>query len=292
MTLRIKDWDRHFENAESRKRDRLAFVLIPNRQGSFYCEMMLEEDGLELYAIWVQLLAVASCTKPKSRRGELVMGNGRPHDARSLAMVLRIPQEKLERAIPFFLNSGRLESSGDFLNDSQSVGKKSGDKQENDRSTSPSERKKERKKEGRKGASCPPKPPPTAPLSEAPPAQDSDDLAARVVDTWNAVARAPAAPGDYHATAEIIAASSDLRHIRRAMERFSADTAPKALPLSTFARQVGEWLSKAGKPHDPEEAERQAAEYRRKIEEAEKAAAPPPADLWERIKGTKEEASA
>jgi len=58
---------------------------------------------------------------------------------------------------------------------------------------------------------------------------------------------------------------------------------------STFARQVVEWLAKAGKPHDPAEAERQTAEYRRRIKEAEKAAAPPPADLWSRI--TKKEAA-
>lgn len=108
MTLQIKDWDEHFESAASRKLRKFTFAPVPIRQGSFYVEMMAEDNGLELYACWCQILSIASTCK---HRGVLVRGNGKPHTSRTLGMIARMDIAAMDRALGYLLSVGRVEVS-------------------------------------------------------------------------------------------------------------------------------------------------------------------------------------
>ena len=60
---RIKDWDKHFEVAQSRRRAdaKSTWVAIPNKHdGKGYRRMMRQENGPQLFAAWVLIVQVAS----------------------------------------------------------------------------------------------------------------------------------------------------------------------------------------------------------------------------------------
>lgn len=60
-TYRIKDWDRHFEKAQTRKCRTMTWVAIPNRQdGSGYRRVMAHKDAVDLFAAWNAILQIAS----------------------------------------------------------------------------------------------------------------------------------------------------------------------------------------------------------------------------------------
>jgi len=82
-TYRIRDWERHFESAESRKiRHRLTWLRLPNKHdGKSYRRLSRQEDAAELFAAWVLTLQVASkCPQ----RGVLADEDG-PLDPEDLA---------------------------------------------------------------------------------------------------------------------------------------------------------------------------------------------------------------
>ena len=57
----IRDWDKHFEIAQSRKADRLTWVAMPNKHdGKSYRRIMRREDGPAIFAAWVLIVEVAS----------------------------------------------------------------------------------------------------------------------------------------------------------------------------------------------------------------------------------------
>lgn len=80
MKLRIKNWDRHFENDRSRRVDKCSFVCIPNSLGQGMKNLMALESFLPVFAIFI--LIVEECSKhPKPRNGYLTRGgreNGEP----------------------------------------------------------------------------------------------------------------------------------------------------------------------------------------------------------------------
>lgn len=81
---RIKDWDKHFENAASRKLDSLNWVPVPNKHdGEGFRTIITEKDGIIMYGCWHLILQVASKCQP---RGSLVRSDGSPHTAKSISI--------------------------------------------------------------------------------------------------------------------------------------------------------------------------------------------------------------
>lgn len=61
MTYRIKDWDRHFEIAQSRKCDKLFWVAVPNKHdGKGYRRVARHERAGDVFSAWILILQVAS----------------------------------------------------------------------------------------------------------------------------------------------------------------------------------------------------------------------------------------
>lgn len=109
MALTISDWAGTFENAESRKRLHLHFVLVPTDLTSIgYCRTMAEPDGTMLLGVWGLLLRLAARAEPREARGSLTRANGTEHTAETLSLKTRCPAEHFNRAIPFFISIGWL----------------------------------------------------------------------------------------------------------------------------------------------------------------------------------------
>jgi len=106
MTLRIKDWDEHYENNRTRGLKQMNWVPLPNSFGDLYTEMMEQKDGPIIYAGWVLLVLTASRCHP---RGTLVRGNGRDHNSTTLGRLCRTQKVVFEKATTFCLKIGWLE---------------------------------------------------------------------------------------------------------------------------------------------------------------------------------------
>jgi len=106
--LRVRNWDRLYENNRSRELGRTAWFPAPNDLSAYaYVEIVTHEQGAAHFGIWNAVLMVASKTKP--RCGLLVTEDGRPHTAESLARVTRLPQTVVQDALGRFLEIGLLE---------------------------------------------------------------------------------------------------------------------------------------------------------------------------------------
>ncbi len=89
--LKIRDWDAVYENAGSRKIKKLPWVALPNNfDGSKYAELITGENGVQRYAAWCTLLAIASSGGP-GQRGFFRRSDGSAHTAASLSLITRIP---------------------------------------------------------------------------------------------------------------------------------------------------------------------------------------------------------
>ena len=88
-TYRVRDWLKHFENAQSRRHDKLNWVPVPNKHdGIGYARVAAHERAPELLAAWVLILQVASKRRPKEKRGVLADGDT-PLTAEDLAGLLK-----------------------------------------------------------------------------------------------------------------------------------------------------------------------------------------------------------
>jgi len=106
--LRVRDWDRLYENNRSREMKRTGWFPAPNDlSGDGYVELVSHENGAAHLGARTALLMVASKAKP--RRGLLVREDGRPHTAESLSLITRLPASILEIAIKRLLEIGLLE---------------------------------------------------------------------------------------------------------------------------------------------------------------------------------------
>ena len=97
----IKDWDRLFEIAQSRKCERLHWVATPNKHdGKGFRRLARHERSCELFSAWNLILQVAS-KMPK--RGLLVDSDG-PLDAEDLADKTGFPKDIFELAFKVLTN--------------------------------------------------------------------------------------------------------------------------------------------------------------------------------------------
>ena len=105
----VRGWESQFENSQSRKCTRLAWVPIPNKHdGKSYRRLIELPNGPAIYAAWILILQVASkCPK----RGVLADDDG-PLDADDLAAKTGCPAEHFVTAFEVLSSTriGWLES--------------------------------------------------------------------------------------------------------------------------------------------------------------------------------------
>lgn len=107
-TLRVVEWDRHFENNRSRDVKKLSYVCVPNKQdGDGYTELLDHPNGAAHYGCWMAILQVASKCGP---RGTLVRDTGVAHTCGSIGRMSRLPAALLAEAIERLIQIGWLES--------------------------------------------------------------------------------------------------------------------------------------------------------------------------------------
>ena len=86
----IKDWDKLFEKAQSRKIARLNWVAVPNKHdGKGYRRIARHPERCQVFAAWVLILQVAS---RQPARGVLVDDDG-PLTAEDLADKTGFPED-------------------------------------------------------------------------------------------------------------------------------------------------------------------------------------------------------
>jgi hypothetical protein len=102
--LRIVDWDKHFENAASRKLKSLDWVSIPNKMdGSGYTALLDHPNGAAHLGAWYAMVEIAS---RQTKRGNLPFLAG---ICQCLGRISRIPAEVFEEVIPRLLEIGWIE---------------------------------------------------------------------------------------------------------------------------------------------------------------------------------------
>jgi hypothetical protein len=112
--LRVRDWNKHFENNRTRELKKLDWVPMPNKHdGDGYSELLDHPNGVAHYGAWCLIAQVASkCEEvaPKcGGRGTLLREGAKPYDAASLARVTRGDRKVFEEAIPRLIAIGWLE---------------------------------------------------------------------------------------------------------------------------------------------------------------------------------------
>ncbi len=102
MTLyRIANWSKNYETHETRKLVRLSWIPITNKHDGLGFRMIAaEKDSAALFGIWNLLIQVAS-KSDRDTRGVLVR-DGIPLSAASLAVMTGFPEKAFSRALSFF----------------------------------------------------------------------------------------------------------------------------------------------------------------------------------------------
>jgi len=98
----IVNYDDHFENSRSRKRDQCSFVCVPNKNdGVCLANILGEPDGAAIYGIWILLLQLCSRQR-KPRNGYLTADgkkDGRRLSAAELSRIFNRPVAEIERCL-------------------------------------------------------------------------------------------------------------------------------------------------------------------------------------------------
>ena len=90
VTYQIKDWNKLFEIAQSRKCERLHWVAIPNKHdGKGYRRIAKRADATDIFTAWILILQVAS---KQDERG-LLVDEGRPITTEDLADKTGYPEK-------------------------------------------------------------------------------------------------------------------------------------------------------------------------------------------------------
>lgn len=105
----IRDWTELYENAETKKRLNLGWVLVPNRHDSLaFCRLMAKgERGLIIFGVWNLVLQLASRGK-QSRRGLLCSDCGEAYTAEDIAVKTRAAVDAILPALNELVELGWL----------------------------------------------------------------------------------------------------------------------------------------------------------------------------------------
>ena len=120
----ITKWSDTFENADSRKRQRLGWVLFPTGCDSIgYIELMAHgADGVAAFGTFASLCQW-SATSCRSLRGLLCRSNGSEMTVEQLSAVIRQPVKVVKRSLQLLVevgwlkyeNTGLVDENGDDL---------------------------------------------------------------------------------------------------------------------------------------------------------------------------------
>lgn len=103
----IRDWDKHYENSRTRKRDGLGWVPIPNRfGGDHYLAIMAHRDAPVIFTGFILMVELASHCVP---RGTLIRSNGQPHTPQTMSVKCHCPATWFVTALSY------LEQHTDWL---------------------------------------------------------------------------------------------------------------------------------------------------------------------------------
>lgn len=94
----VKDWDKHYESAETRKLKSLPRVLVPvKHDGKGFRRIMRQTNGPQIYAAWILILQIAAkCPK----RGVLEDDDG-PLTPEDMELKTDCPASVFEEALEF-----------------------------------------------------------------------------------------------------------------------------------------------------------------------------------------------
>ena len=96
MVLRVKDWDTHFERAESRKLKHLTWVAMPLKRGSGYKRLLKQPNGAALFGASVAIVEFAAQCPT---RGLLCRRNGKPYTAVDIAITTDFATDLIDLAL-------------------------------------------------------------------------------------------------------------------------------------------------------------------------------------------------
>lgn len=98
MPYRIKNWERLYENAASRKITNTRWVPIQNKHdGSGFRRIMMQENAGDIFTAWILIVQIAS---KMPIRGLLIDDDGEI-TSEDMFMKTGFPVEKFESAIEF-----------------------------------------------------------------------------------------------------------------------------------------------------------------------------------------------
>lgn len=108
MALRIRDWDRLFENSTSRKLKRLDWVAIPNKtDGAGYMELVDHPDGAAHLGAWYAIVEAASKQKVRGNLPGISQDVG--GICRAIGKISQLPASVFLDVVPRLLKIGWLE---------------------------------------------------------------------------------------------------------------------------------------------------------------------------------------
>ena len=98
---RINKWAETFENADTRKRQRLGWFLCPSGNDSAgYLELMsYGPDGVAAFGVFLAICQW-SATRGKNQRGEISRNDGRPMSVDLLATTIRVHADVVAKSLP------------------------------------------------------------------------------------------------------------------------------------------------------------------------------------------------
>lgn len=115
--LRIRSWDKHYENNRSRELKRPEWLPLPNKfDGTGFMELLDHPAGMSHYGAWCLLLAAAS---RMPTRGLLVTDSGKAMTTKDIARMTRGSAKGFDEALPRLLAIGwveEVEVNGDVSN--------------------------------------------------------------------------------------------------------------------------------------------------------------------------------
>lgn len=105
-TIVITNWTGTFENAESRKLERLNYFKSPvGVDSNGYLELITEhrEAGILAFGVF-QALCQAAATFPKGKRGRFEKSGGKPMSIRQVAALIRMPENTVSDALQLLVS--------------------------------------------------------------------------------------------------------------------------------------------------------------------------------------------
>ena len=100
----ITNWNQHFEKAQTRSKPvaKHSWVAMPNKhEGLGFKKIMRDDRGLEIFAVWILLVQIAS---KAPIRGRLADEDGEAYTFDDLALYACCKTEAFEYAIPFLVD--------------------------------------------------------------------------------------------------------------------------------------------------------------------------------------------